>query len=34
MNEIVDILLQTKGLPDEDSILNPPEEEIKEDIVA
>ncbi len=35
MNEIVDILLQTKGIPDEESILNPPEEEdLKEDIVA
>ena len=32
MSEIVEILLQTKGLPDEESILNPPD--INEDIVA
>ena len=34
MNEIVEILLETKGLPDENSILNPNETELKEDIVA
>ena len=34
MNEIVQILLETKGIPDEDSILNPIESNFKEDIVA
>ena len=34
MNEIVEILLETKGIPDEESILNQPEPEFKEDIVA
>ena len=34
MSEIVQILLETKGLPDEESILNPPESELMEDIVA
>ena len=34
MNEIVEILLQTKGMPDEESILNHIEPESMEDIVA
>ena len=34
MKEIVEVLLQTKGLPDEESILNTSDCEIQEDIVA
>ena len=34
MKEIVKILLQTKGLPDEQSILYPPDSTVQEDIVA
>lgn len=34
MNQIVDILLETKGVPDENSILNQADTELKEDIVA
>ena len=34
MKHVVDILLETKGLPDETTILNSSSEEIQEDIVA
>ena len=34
MNEIVQILLETKGMPDEESILNSLGQDIGEDIVA
>jgi hypothetical protein len=34
MNHIVDILLQTKGQPNEETIMNSENSQIKEDIVA
>ena len=34
MKEVVKVLLQTKGIPDEETILNPSDSEIQEDIVA